>query len=57
MKVRSEDILKPGAVLKVEKINFSDPSVVKFLEDRRPKRKLLHMRVDRLRTIYKVITI
>lgn len=27
MKVRAEDILKPGAVLKVELINWSDPEV------------------------------
>lgn len=37
MKVRSEDILKPGAVLKVERINFSDPEVKAFVEESKKK--------------------
>ena len=37
MKVKSEDILKPGTVLKVEKINFSDPEVKTFVEESKKK--------------------
>jgi hypothetical protein len=31
MKVKSEDILKPGAVLTVEKIDFNSPEVKRIL--------------------------
>jgi hypothetical protein len=35
MKVKSEDILKPGAKLIVEKIDFNDPEVKKLLDQTR----------------------
>jgi hypothetical protein len=32
MKIKTEDILKPGAVLKVEKINWDDPEMKRLFE-------------------------
>lgn len=45
MRVKTEDILKPGAVLVAKIVDFNDPTVRKFWNDtRREQRKLLRMR-------------
>lgn len=45
MRVKTEDILKPGAVLKVEVIDFNDPEVRKLWNDTiRAQKQLLRQR-------------
>jgi hypothetical protein len=39
MKIKSEDILKPGAILKVEVIDWSDPEIKKLYEDCRKEQE------------------
>ena len=58
MKIKSEDILKPGAVLKVEKIDFNDPAVKRLLEETakradqmRKSQRWTQKRYDKLRQI------
>lgn len=45
MRVETKDILKPGAVLFTEIVDFNDPEVRKIWNDtRREQRKLLRMK-------------
>lgn len=44
MKIKTEDILKPGAVLKVEKIDWSDPEMKRLLEDTRREQERIKRR-------------
>jgi hypothetical protein len=59
MTVKSEDILKPGAVLKVEKIDFNDPDVIAIVKASREACKRLRRRwtQEDYDTLRKVITI
>lgn len=63
MKIKSEDILKPGAVLKVEKIDFNDPEIKRlFAETRRAQERIMsnHPRnwtQEQWQSLYNVITI
>lgn len=61
MKVESEDILKPGAVLTVKKIDFNDPEVRTFLEETKKDQQecIRRMRYDQdyYDNLRKVITI
>lgn len=58
MKVKSEDILKPGAVLTVKKIDFNDPAVQAFVEHtKREQRKILRYKIVTRKTLDTVITI
>lgn len=41
MKVKSEDILKPGAVLVVEEIDWSTPEMQKLLRETRRRQRWL----------------
>jgi hypothetical protein len=59
MRVKSEDILKPGAVLRTEKIDFNDPEIKAMLKAHKKACQKLNHRwtqedYDNLR---KVITI
>jgi hypothetical protein len=58
MKVKAEDILKPGAVLEVRKIDFNDPEVRAFVEyAKREQRKILRYKIVTRKTLDAVITI
>jgi hypothetical protein len=58
MKVKSSDILKPGAALKVVKIDFSDPKIKAWAaEVRREQEAILKFKVVNYETLRRVITI
>jgi hypothetical protein len=58
MKVRSEDILKPGALLEVKEIDFTDPDVIKFVKDSKARqRQILRMRIVSSEKLRQIITI
>lgn len=45
MRLKSEDILKPGAVLMVDKVDVNDPEIKKMLRDlKKRQKKLIRMR-------------
>ena len=58
MKVRAEDILKPGAVLEVKKIDFNGPDVKAFVaETKRLQKEILKHRIVTNETLRRQITI
>lgn len=58
MKVEAEDILMPGAVLEVRKIDFNDPEVRAFVEHtKREQRAILRYKIVTRKTLDTVITI
>lgn len=58
MKIRSEDILKPGAKLEAVKIDFNDPEVKKFIKQSKAlQRQILVTSYTKRRVYERVITI
>lgn len=61
MKVKSEDILKPGAVLEVKKIDFTDPRVIEIVkaakEGYEELKKLTEWTQEKQDNLRRVITI
>lgn len=58
MKVKAEEILKPGAVLEVRKIDFNDPEVRSFVDQTKcEQRKILRYKIVTRKTLDAVITI
>lgn len=58
MKIKEEDILKPGVVLEVKEIDFTDPKVKKFVEHSlRKQKEILQYGKYNPEAMRKVITI
>jgi hypothetical protein len=58
MKVKSEDILRPGVTLQVTKIDFTDPKVKAFVEASKvQQRNILKMRYPSPEKLSQVITL
>jgi len=41
MRLKSEDILKPGAVLEVKKIDYNDPEIKRLFDETRKRQQQL----------------